>query len=160
VEVVEKEEGYYPLDSEGFSWEKEIEKGDKGFQAARQDWGAGVHGDGGYGEGLVQGAGIRVWLGHPSDQVMSVLSKNIGLKYDKLVSHYDICHKAKQTRVHFPLSDHKSVSVGDLVHLDMWGPYRVVSKDGYKYFLTMIDYYNRVVWAYLIKTKDEVSFLI
>nr|GEX33220.1 hypothetical protein [Tanacetum cinerariifolium] len=29
VEVVEKEEGYYPLDSEGFCWEKEAEKGHK-----------------------------------------------------------------------------------------------------------------------------------
>nr|GEV09588.1 ribonuclease H-like domain-containing protein [Tanacetum cinerariifolium] len=58
-------------------------------------------------------------LGHPSDQVLSVLSKNIGLKYDKHVSPCDICHKAKQTRDPFSLSNHKSVTVGDLVHLDL-----------------------------------------
>ncbi|GJR61290.1 hypothetical protein Tco_1503452 [Tanacetum coccineum] len=45
-------------------------------------------------------------LGHPSDQ-------------------------AKQTREPFPLSEHKSTSLGELVHLDLWGPYRVVSKEGH-----------------------------
>ncbi|GKD28677.1 ribonuclease H-like domain-containing protein, partial [Tanacetum coccineum] len=99
-------------------------------------------------------------LGHPSDQVLSILSKNIGLKYDKHISPCDICHKTKQTRDPFPLSDHKSDSVGDLVHWDLWGPYKVVSKDGYKYFITVVDDYSRAVWAYFIKTKDEVAFYI
>ncbi|GKC70871.1 hypothetical protein Tco_1116754 [Tanacetum coccineum] len=79
--------------------------------------------------------------GHPSDQVLYVLSKNISLKYDKHVSPCDICHKANQTRDPFPLSDHKSMTIGDLVHLDLWGPYRVVSWEGYKYFLTVVDDY-------------------
>ncbi|GJZ27756.1 ribonuclease H-like domain-containing protein [Tanacetum coccineum] len=67
---------------------------------------------------------------------------------------------AKQTREPFPLSDHKSLSVGDLVHLDLWGPYMVVSRDGYKYFLTVVDDYSKAVWVYLIKSKDEVSFYV
>ncbi|GKD51417.1 ribonuclease H-like domain-containing protein, partial [Tanacetum coccineum] len=33
-------------------------------------------------------------LGHPADHVLSVLSKSIGLKYEKHVSPCDICHKA------------------------------------------------------------------
>lgn len=74
-------------------------------------------------------------LGHPSDKVLSVLSKNIGLKSDNHISPCDICHKSKQTREPFPLSEYKSSSVvGDLVHLDLWEPYKVVSKEGYKYF--------------------------
>ncbi|GJY90673.1 putative RNA-directed DNA polymerase [Tanacetum coccineum] len=98
--------------------------------------------------------------GHPTDQVLSILSKSIGFKYDKHVSPCDICHKAKQTRDPFPLSDHKFVALGDLVHLDLWGPYKVVSRDEYRYFLTIVDDYSRAVWVYLIKTKDEVCFYI
>ncbi|GKB79268.1 ribonuclease H-like domain-containing protein, partial [Tanacetum coccineum] len=64
-------------------------------------------------------------LGHPADQVLSILSKTIGFKYDKNISPCDICHKAKQTRKPFPLFNHKYVSIGDLVHLDLWGPYKV-----------------------------------
>nr|GEY08843.1 putative Gag-polypeptide of LTR copia-type [Tanacetum cinerariifolium] len=72
-------------------------------------------------------ASKQLWhsrLGHPSDHVLSVLSSKFGLKYDKHVSPCDICHQAKQTREPFPLSDHKSLFVGDLVHLDLWGPIR------------------------------------
>ncbi|GJR18123.1 RNA-directed DNA polymerase, eukaryota, reverse transcriptase zinc-binding domain protein [Tanacetum coccineum] len=32
----------------------------------------------------------------------------------------------------FPLSEHTSTSLGELVHLDLWGPYRVVSKEGHR----------------------------
>ncbi|GJZ40053.1 hypothetical protein Tco_0586616 [Tanacetum coccineum] len=32
-----------------------------------------------------------------------------------------VCQRAKQTREPFPLSDHVSSSLGDLVHLDLWG---------------------------------------
>nr|GEV38026.1 ribonuclease H-like domain-containing protein [Tanacetum cinerariifolium] len=39
---------------------------------------------------------------------------------------------AKQTRERFPLSDHKSVHVGELVHLDVWGPYKVTSRESFK----------------------------
>ncbi|GKA10245.1 putative RNA-directed DNA polymerase [Tanacetum coccineum] len=53
---------------------------------------------------------------------------------------------AKQTREHFPLSDHVSSSLGELVHLDLWGPYKVTSSEGFKYFLTVVDDYTRAVW--------------
>ncbi|GJU85738.1 hypothetical protein Tco_1293284 [Tanacetum coccineum] len=61
---------------------------------------------------------------------MSILSKDIGLKDDKHISPCDICHKAKQTRDPFPLSDHKSESV------------------------------DASVLGYLMKPKDEVAFYI
>ncbi|GKD38577.1 putative RNA-directed DNA polymerase, partial [Tanacetum coccineum] len=64
--------------------------------------------------------------------------------------------RAKQTREPFPLSDQKSEKPGELVHLDLWGPYKVSSREGFKYFLTIVDDYSREVWTYLLKTKDEV----
>ncbi|GJV81029.1 ribonuclease H-like domain-containing protein [Tanacetum coccineum] len=33
----------------------------------------------------------------------------------------------------FPLSEHKFTGLGELVHLDLWGPYRVVSKEGHSF---------------------------
>ncbi|GKA93397.1 ribonuclease H-like domain-containing protein [Tanacetum coccineum] len=100
-------------------------------------------------------------LSHPSDQVLSILSKSIKLKYGNHISPCDIYHKAKQTREPFHFSNHKSMSIGDPVHLDLWGPYRVVSRDGYKYFLiVVVDDFSRAMWDYLIKSKDEVGFFI
>ncbi|GJS71911.1 ribonuclease H-like domain-containing protein [Tanacetum coccineum] len=48
----------------------------------------------------------------------------------------------------------------DVKQYGLWGPYKVVSEDGYKYILTVVDDYSRAVWVFLIKTKDEVSFHI
>ncbi|GJW21020.1 ribonuclease H-like domain-containing protein, partial [Tanacetum coccineum] len=59
---------------------------------------------------------------------------------------YVVCHMAKNTRELFPLSDHKSKSLGELVHLDLWGPYRVPIREGFKYFLTIVDDYSRAIW--------------
>ncbi|GJU80481.1 hypothetical protein Tco_1282846 [Tanacetum coccineum] len=42
--------------------------------------------------------------------------------------------KAKQTREPFPLSDHVSTELGKLVHLDLWAPYKVTSRDGFRFF--------------------------
>ncbi|GKC07231.1 ribonuclease H-like domain-containing protein [Tanacetum coccineum] len=96
-------------------------------------------------------------LGHPADQVLSILGTKLGFYKNNQRSPCDICHKAKQTREPFPLTDHKSKSVGDMFHCDVWGPYRVVSKDGFRFFLTIVDDFSRAVWVYLLKFKVEVG---
>ncbi|GJU04811.1 ribonuclease H-like domain-containing protein [Tanacetum coccineum] len=102
----------------------------------------------------------RITLGHPVDQVLSVLKNDLSVSKDTSVPGCEVCHKAKQTRKPFPLSDHKSKTLGELVHLDLWGPYGVPSREGFKYFLTIVDDYSRAVWVYLVKTKDEVFDVI
>ncbi|GJV52687.1 ribonuclease H-like domain-containing protein [Tanacetum coccineum] len=95
-------------------------------------------------------------LGHPADQVLSVLKKDLNIYDNTYVPMCEICQRAKQTREPFPLSDNKSKTLGELVHLDLWGPYRVHSREGYRYFLTIVDDYFMAVWVYLVKTKDEL----
>ncbi|GJR18570.1 ribonuclease H-like domain-containing protein [Tanacetum coccineum] len=95
-------------------------------------------------------------LGHPADQAIGVLQKELQMSKDSHVSSSDICHGAKQTRDLFPFSDHKTSAIGDLIQLDLWGPYKVTSREGFRYFLTVVGDYFRVVWPYLLKTKDKV----
>ncbi|GKD60951.1 ribonuclease H-like domain-containing protein [Tanacetum coccineum] len=95
-------------------------------------------------------------LGHPTDQVLNVLKNDLNLSKNTSVSVCETCHRAKKTREPFPLSNHKSKKPGELVYLDLWGPYRVSSIEGFKYFLTIVDDYSRAVWTCLLKTKDEV----
>ncbi|GJV89060.1 ribonuclease H-like domain-containing protein [Tanacetum coccineum] len=80
----------------------------------------------------------------------------IGFSKRDRLSPCNICHKAKQTREPFPLSGYKSKGDGDIIHCDVWGPYRVVSKDGYKLFLTLVDDFSRAVWVYLLKLPSSV----
>lgn len=42
-----------------------------------------------------------------------------------------ICPLSKQTRCSFPLSNNRADGVFDLVHLDVWGPYRTPTYDGF-----------------------------
>ncbi|KAF5812881.1 putative RNA-directed DNA polymerase [Helianthus annuus] len=94
-------------------------------------------------------------LGHPSDQVLAALKDVLNVNS---IEHgpCDVCHRSKQIRVPFPLSDRKSKELGELVHLDLWGPYKIPSYEGYKYFLTVVDDYTRTVWCYMLKNKAEV----
>ncbi|GKC96845.1 zf-CCHC domain-containing protein [Tanacetum coccineum] len=64
------------------------------------------------------------WLGHPPEPVLNVLKESLQIdNKDKNVC-CEICLRAKQTREPFPLSDHTSKFLGDLVHFDLWGPYK------------------------------------
>ncbi|KAK9063310.1 hypothetical protein SSX86_017180 [Deinandra increscens subsp. villosa] len=95
-------------------------------------------------------------LGHPSEMALKVLKLHYKLVIPDSASPCDVCHRAKQHREPFPLSDHKSKQLGELVHLDVWGPYKIPSREGYKYFLTVVDDFSRAVWVFLLKHKDEV----
>ncbi|GKA48096.1 ribonuclease H-like domain-containing protein, partial [Tanacetum coccineum] len=99
-------------------------------------------------------------FGHPADPVLNVLKDSLNFDKKDNTGCCEICQRAKQTREPFPLSDHKSKNLGDLVYLDLWGPYKVTSSKGFRFFLTVVDDYTSAVWVYLIKSKDEVSHFI
>nr|GLL29188.1 uncharacterized protein LOC109170740 [Ipomoea trifida] len=44
----------------------------------------------------------------------------------------------------------------DLLHVDIWGPYKVATIHGHHYFLTILDDHSRAVWVYMMKMKSEV----
>lgn len=62
-----------------------------------------------------------------------------------------ICPIAKQTRNSFPSRNIKSSSVLELLHVDLWGPYKVKNHNGCSQFLTIIDDFSRYTWVCLIK---------
>ena len=43
----------------------------------------------------------------------------------------------------------------DLIHSNIWGPSSVVTKEGSRYYISFIDYYNRYCWVYLMKYSSE-----
>ena len=65
--------------------------------------------------------------------------------------------RAKQTRQCFPSSSNKAKEVFDLIHVDLWGPYRTTAFCGSRYFLAIVDDCSRAVWLYLLPYKTLVS---
>ncbi|GJY93810.1 ribonuclease H-like domain-containing protein [Tanacetum coccineum] len=90
---------------------------------------------------------------HPTEPVLNVLKESLQIDNKDHYVYCEICQRAKQTRELFPLSDHTSKFLGDLVHLDLWGPYKVTSSEGFRYFLTIVDDYTRQ----MLMVEDNVG---
>ncbi|KAG7539387.1 Reverse transcriptase RNA-dependent DNA polymerase [Arabidopsis suecica] len=94
-------------------------------------------------------------LGHASSKALKLLpfSDIASSAFDSKTC--EICIQAKQTRDPFPLSSNKTTFAFELVHCDLWGPYRTTSICGSRYFLTLVDDFSRAVWLYLLPSKQE-----
>ncbi|GJU06838.1 retrovirus-related pol polyprotein from transposon TNT 1-94 [Tanacetum coccineum] len=96
-------------------------------------------------------------LGHPSLEVLKLLPQvNQNKKDRELSQSCDVCHRAKQSHEKFSVSDNKVASIFELIHCDLWGPYKTTSSCGASYFLTIVDDFSRSVWVYLLVHKSEV----
>ena len=105
---------------------------------------------------------IELWhkrLGHMSGKGLQILSKKEflpGMKGTPLKTCVH-CLAGKQHRVSFRSSfPSRKSNVLDLIHSDVCGPLKVRSHGGALYFVTFIDDHSRKVWAYTLKTKDQV----
>ncbi|GJS43696.1 retrotransposon protein, putative, ty1-copia subclass [Tanacetum coccineum] len=72
--------------------------------------------------------------------------------FDQCVS----CISGKMTRKPFSHKTEKVKDVLGLIHTDVCGPLRHVSKKGASYFITFTDDYSRYGYVYLLKHKHEV----
>ena len=63
--------------------------------------------------------------------------------------------RAKPSCLSFPESTSRSLHCFELIHIDIWAPFSIPSKNGSRYFLTIIDDYSRCTWIYLMKHKSE-----
>lgn len=106
---------------------------------------------------------VDMWhkrLGHPSTQVLKVLKLVHNNKDSEVLYRCSICPLAKQTRLVFPISSSRSSASFVVVHMDVWGPYKVPTMDKKHYFLTIVDDYSRFVWTCLLQLKYEIVIVI
>lgn len=66
-----------------------------------------------------------------------------------------ICPKAKLTRHHFPSSNSKTSHAFDLIHIDIWGPYKNPTYNNYRFFFTVIDDFTRMTRVFLMQSKSQ-----
>ncbi|KAL0311158.1 UNVERIFIED_CONTAM: Retrovirus-related Pol polyprotein from transposon RE2 [Sesamum angustifolium] len=95
-------------------------------------------------------------LGHPS---LPTLQKVLPIKSSRLAC--ESCELGKHHRASFPPRvDKCSSSPFTLVHCDIWGPCRFESISGFRYFITFVDDYSRMIWVYLLKDRSQVPTII
>ncbi|XP_039121731.1 uncharacterized protein LOC120258408 [Dioscorea cayenensis subsp. rotundata] len=93
-------------------------------------------------------------IGHSS------VSKLIHLDHCKQLVHKDffcdVCSLAKHHRLPFPKHTTQVSLPFELVHVDLWGPYRTLDLSGARYFFTIVDDKTRGTWTYLLPNKTHV----
>ncbi|KAF3771845.1 Retrovirus-related Pol polyprotein from transposon TNT 1-94 [Nymphaea thermarum] len=92
-------------------------------------------------------------LGHVFHSRLKLVNNYLDLNFD-LNDDYvcDACHRAKQTRLKFGLSEISTTHPFDLIHCDIWGPYAQSTISGAHYFLSIVDDYSRVTWIFFNET--------
>ncbi|KAK2972307.1 hypothetical protein RJ640_014365 [Escallonia rubra] len=93
-------------------------------------------------------------LGHPS---LPVLKKLCPQFHDISSVDCESCHFAKHHRSSLSPRVNKRVEFAfELVHSDVWGPCPILSKSGFRYFVTFVDDFSRMTWIYFMKNRSEV----
>ncbi|GKA55243.1 retrotransposon protein, putative, ty1-copia subclass [Tanacetum coccineum] len=64
------------------------------------------------------------------------------------------CYR-KTKAVSFSKAIHQTKGTLDYLHADCWGPSRVPSLGGARYFLSIIDDFSRMTWVFMMKHKSE-----
>ncbi|KAF7827439.1 Retrovirus-related Pol polyprotein from transposon TNT 1-94 [Senna tora] len=104
---------------------------------------------------------VNAWhfrLGHAS---LNVLKRINGISIlDVAKTMCEACHNAKQARLSFSLSETRSESRLELLHVDLWGPYKVPTITGAHYFLTIVDDHTRATWTFLLNNKTQPKELV
>ncbi|XP_075098537.1 uncharacterized protein LOC142175517 [Nicotiana tabacum] len=106
---------------------------------------------------------VSLWhkrLRHVSSIVLKKLFPAKLANITEIINKFTVCPCAKQTRLPFPNSCIKSTVAFDLIHVNVWGPYKYATFDGHRYFLTVVDDFTRLTWLFLLKLKSDVCVVL
>ena len=67
----------------------------------------------------------------------------------------DVCLKGKMARTPFPKESNRKSEMLQLIHTDVWGPCRVTSLGGAKYYIEFIDDHSKWCEVRFLKSKAE-----
>ena len=74
--------------------------------------------------------------------------------------HCDICPLAKQQCLPFSSSSIHTLSHFELIHVDLWGPYRHDCLSGALFMVTIMDDYSIAMWTYLISNESQALTIL
>ena len=93
-------------------------------------------------------------LGHASYRIIHHLPVCTHLPVQSHPCH--VCPLAKQSRLPFPTSTIHTSNCFDILHIDIWGPYKIRSLTGARFFLTIVDDFSRATLTFLLHHKTDI----
>ena len=105
---------------------------------------------------------IMVWhcrLGHPSFPYLKHLFPVLFKVIDPSSFQCESCLMAKSQRKSYIPKPYHASRLFYLFHSDVWGPSKVTTISGKKWFVTFIDDHTRLCWVYLMREKSDVEHI-
>ncbi|KZV57550.1 Beta-galactosidase [Dorcoceras hygrometricum] len=96
-------------------------------------------------------------LGHPSLSYLKLMFPSLFKNKSIVELSCDVCQYVKHHRTSFSSHSYKASALFVLVHSDVWGPFKIPTNSGKKWFVTFIDDHTRMSWVYLLGEKSEVD---
>lgn len=103
----------------------------------------------------------KLWhlrLGHLPFSQINHLLPDCHVKACSLDIVCQVCPAAKQSRKPFPTSSIKTTKPFELLHVDVWGPYKTKTYSGCTQFMTIVDDFTRFTWVHFMKYKSDSIF--
>jgi gag-pre-integrase-like protein len=100
----------------------------------------------------------KLWhlrLGHLPFHRLQLVFPEINKKFVKSNVICTICPLGRQTRTTYPKSICKSTKPLELLRIDIWGPFRYLSRLHCSMFISIVDDFSKMTWIFLIKHKSE-----
>jgi hypothetical protein len=109
---------------------------------------------------LGERASLQQWhsrLGHPAFRLVSHIISKFGLPVFKNKSELfcSACLSSKSKQLPFSLSSSEIKSPLDLIYSDVWGPSPVLSRTGFRYYISFLDAYSRYTWLFPMRHKND-----
>ncbi|XP_074284164.1 uncharacterized protein LOC141608718 [Silene latifolia] len=101
---------------------------------------------------------LHARLGHSFLDKMKHVNSDIFRGIQKFTC--NTCVLAKHHILPFPKSVSYAHKCFNLVHMDVWGPYKVPTITGARSFLTILDDHSRLTWTFLMHNKTQVPGLV
>ena len=105
---------------------------------------------------------IMLWhyrLGHPSFLYLKHLFPELFKGIDCSSFHCESCIFAKFHRSTYLPKPYQASKPFYLIHSDVWGPSKITTLSGKRWFVTFIDDHTRLCWIYLMNKKSDVKNL-
>jgi transposase InsO family protein len=90
-------------------------------------------------------------LGHMSFSALERIFPVLFKQYSRSELVCDACKFTKHTRTMYPSLGNRSLN-----YFDVWGPSRIASSSGFRWFVIFIECCSRVTWLFLMHSKSEV----
>ncbi|KAJ9561968.1 hypothetical protein OSB04_007128 [Centaurea solstitialis] len=113
--------------------------------------------------GINQANKMLAWLwhrrlGHLSFSYLRRLKPNLFLNVTDSDFKCGTCELAKNQRISYVSSNNKVLVPFMIIHSDVWGPAKIPTLNGSRYFVTFVDECTRMIWVSILKTKGEVYY--